>query len=79
MFEVPTFTANYLIVGPSSAREVVEGELVRMLRDMADGLGLKMPPAEGRFVQNTHPNDYCRMISDVVKQFVPSFVIVVLP
>jgi aubergine-like protein len=79
LFEVATFVSNYLLVAPASSRGVVESEPVGILRDMGDWLGMKLPQAETRFVDNSHPNDYCRAISEAVRQAVPAFVVIVLP
>jgi hypothetical protein len=71
--ETIAFGSNYLIVAPTDYRNVVETELIRMLRDMDKGLGLglRFPPADTRFVANAHPNDYCNAISAAVRRRSP--------
>jgi aubergine-like protein len=77
--ESVAYRANYLIVAAASSRQQVERDMIPMLADISRGLGMALPPPDVEFVENTHPNEYCKKIAAAVEQKVPSFVVVILP
>ena len=80
MYHVHKFKTPVLVVADERSRDGVEGKFLDGMKKVTDGLNVRIPKMDVRYVSNTHPNDFKRTITEYIKQReVPSFVVVILP